>query len=63
MRAITTIFLDNALCAILDHIEQTPDLDPNLPGLIEFKSALIKRVQHLQLEDQLGISSENSCSA
>jgi hypothetical protein len=50
MRAVTTIFLDNSLRAILDHIEQTPDLNPDLPGLVEFKNTLIQRVQ--QIRDQ-----------
>ena len=53
MRTITTIFLSNSLCAILDHIDQTPDLNPDLPGLLEFKETLIKRIQQLQREDGL----------
>lgn len=63
MRAFTTIFLDHSLSAILEHIEQTPDLDPNLPGLIEFKNTLLQRVQQLRNEGRLGLSGEDSCVA
>jgi len=51
VRTITAIFLRNSLCGILDHIDQTPDLDPNYPGLLEFKETLIKRIQQLHRED------------
>ena len=52
MRTFTTIFLDNSLSAILEHINQTPDLDPDLPSLFEFKETLLKRIQHLRNEDR-----------
>lgn len=51
MQAITAIFLNNSLRAILDHIEQTPDLDPGLPGLIEFKETLIAQIHQIQQGD------------
>ena len=60
MRAVTTIFLTNTLSAILDHIETTPDLNPDLPGLLEFKSTLLKRIEQLRNEDGLGLSGEAS---
>jgi hypothetical protein len=53
MRSIGTILLRNALSAIVDHVEQIPDLEPDLPGLIEFKEIVIKRIQELQREDHL----------
>ena len=56
MRTITTILLSNTLSGILDHIEQTPDLDPSYPGLLEFKETLLKRIQQLRREDLPGLS-------
>lgn len=63
MRAVTTIFLSNTLSAILQHIEETPDLDPELPGLLEFKQTLLQRIQQLRNEDTLGVSDEGGCAA
>jgi hypothetical protein len=63
MRAITAIFLDNSLSAILDHIDQTPDLNPDLPGLVEFKNILLQRIQQLRTEDQAGISGQSKHAA
>jgi hypothetical protein len=63
MRAATTILLTHTLSAILEHVEQTPDLDPDLPGLIEFKETLIQRIQQLRNEDHLGLSGEGACAA
>ena len=63
MRAVTTIFLSNTLSAILQHIEETPDLDPELPGLLEFKQTLLQRIQQLRNEDTLGVSDEGRCAA
>jgi hypothetical protein len=51
VRTLTTIFLDNTLGAILEHIDQTPDVDLDLPGLLEFKETLLKRIQQLRSED------------
>lgn len=51
MRAFTTIFLTNSLAAILEHIEQTPDLDPDLQGLLDFKTNLLERIEQLRNED------------
>lgn len=63
MRAATTIFLTHTLSAILEHVEQTPDLYPDLPGLIEFKNTLIQRIQQLRNEDNLGLSGGDACAA
>ncbi len=63
MRAVTTIFLTHTLSAILEHVEQTPDLDPDLPGLIEFKETLLQRIQQLRYEDHLGLSGDDPCTA
>ena len=52
MRTITTIFLDNSLSAILEHINQTPDVDPDLPGLLEFKQTLLQGIQQLRNEER-----------
>ena len=54
MRAFTTILLTHTLSGILEHIEQTPDLDPNLPGLVDFKITLLKRIEQLRNEDLPG---------
>jgi hypothetical protein len=62
MRAVTSIFLTNSLCALLDHIEETPDLNPDLPGLVEFKDTLIKRIEQLRNEDRIGLSGEDNCA-
>lgn len=56
MRAFTTIFLTHTLSAILEHIEQTPDLDPDLPGLVDFKTTLLERIEQLRNEDLPGLS-------
>jgi len=50
MRAITTIFLSNTLSAILEKIEETPDVDQQYPALLEFKRTLIQR---MRTEDQI----------
>ena len=63
MRAVTTIFLTNSLAAILDHIEQTADLNPDLPGVLEFKETLIKRIEQLRNENHLRHSSKDNCAA
>ena len=52
MRTITTIFLDNSLSAILEHINQTPDVDPDLPCLLEFKQTLLQGIQQLRNEER-----------
>jgi len=52
VRTITTIFLDNSLSAILEHINQTPDVDPDLPGLLEFKQTLLQGIQQLRNEER-----------
>lgn len=51
MKTITTILLINTLRATLEHVEQTPDIDPNYPGLVEFKRTLITQIHKLQTED------------
>jgi len=53
MRAITTIFLSNTLSAILEKIEETPDVDQQYPALLEFKRTLIQRIHELRTEDQI----------
>ena len=62
MRAATTIFLTHTLSAILECVDETPDLDPNLPGLIEFKETLIQRIQQLRNEDAFGLSGDEACA-
>jgi len=56
MRTITAVSPRNTLCAILDHVSHPPHLDPDLPGPLEFKANLIKRIQELQREDYLHIA-------
>ena len=63
MRAFTTIFLTHTLSAILEHIEQTPDLDPDLPGLVDFKNTLLERVGQLRNEDLPGFSAPHTQAA
>ena len=63
MRTVTAVFLRNTLCAILEHVDETPDLDPDLPGLLEFKETLIQRIQQLRNEDLPGISGREAHAA
>ncbi|WP_348261337.1 hypothetical protein P8935_16205 [Telmatobacter sp. DSM 110680] len=63
MRAITTVFLTHTLSAILDHIEETPGLDPDLPGLLEFKETLTQRILQLRNEDLPGFSDPHTRAA
>lgn len=63
MRAITTLLLRNSLSTIIEVIEQTSDLDPALPGLLEFKTALTTQLDTLQHGEQLEISNEHTCPA
>ena len=48
MQVFTTIFLAETLRANVECVEQTPDLDQNLPGVIEFKDALRRRISMLE---------------
>lgn len=52
MKAFTTIFLTHTLSSILEYVEQTPGLDPDLPGLLDFKTTLLKRIEQLRNEDR-----------
>ena len=63
MRAITAIFLDNSLSAILDHIEGTPNLDRSLPGLLEFRETLLKRIEQLKAEDRRELPVEGASAS
>jgi hypothetical protein len=54
MSTVTAVFLRNTLCAILEHVDQTPGLDPDFPGLLEFKETLIQRIQQLRNENLPG---------
>ena len=63
MKAFTTILLTHTLSAILEHIDETPDLDPNLPGLLDFKATLLKHIEQLRNEDLPGISGPHAQAA
>lgn len=49
MKVLATILLINTLCAILDHIEQTPELDHSHVGLVEFKRTLSDQIDTLRV--------------
>jgi hypothetical protein len=55
MSTVTAVFLRNTLCAILQHVDQNPGLDPDFPGLLEFKETLIQRIQQLRNENLPGL--------
>ena len=48
MQVFTTIFLAETLRANVECIKETPDLDQNLPGAVEFKNTLQKRIAMLE---------------
>jgi hypothetical protein len=56
MRAFTTIFLTHTLSTILEHIEQTSNLDLELPELLDFKTTLLNRIEQLRNEELPGLS-------
>ena len=56
MRTVSAVLLRNTLCAILEHVDQPPGLDPDLPGVLEFKATLLQRIQQLRNEDLPGLS-------
>jgi hypothetical protein len=63
MRAIATIFLTNSLCAILDHIDQNSDLNPDQPGLLKFKETLIERIHQPSKEYPARLSDQSKRAA
>ena len=48
MQVFTTIFLAQTLRANVECVQETPGLDQNLPGAVEFKDALRKRIVMLE---------------
>jgi hypothetical protein len=48
MQVFTTIYLTATLCANVRHVEQTPGLDLNLPGVREFAETLLRKVEELK---------------
>jgi hypothetical protein len=48
MQVFTTIFLAETLRANIECVEETKGLDQNLPGAIEFKQTLRKRIAMLE---------------
>lgn len=48
MQVFTTIFLAETLRANVECVEETPDLDQNLPGAVEFKDTLRKCISMLE---------------
>ena len=48
MQVFTTIFLAETLRANVACVEETADLDQNLPGAVEFKDTLRKRIAMLE---------------
>ena len=62
VRAVTSIFLSNTLAAILETIQETPDLDPKDPALLDFERSLIQRIHELRTDEQFRVVAEgNSC--
>jgi hypothetical protein len=48
MQVFTTIFLIETLRATVECIEETDGLDQDLPGAVEFKQTLRKRIGQLE---------------
>lgn len=48
MQVFTTIFLAETLRANVECVEETADLDQSLPGAVEFKKTLRKRIAMLE---------------
>ena len=48
MLVFTTIFLAETLRATVECVEETDGLDQDLPGAVEFKQALRKRISMLE---------------
>lgn len=48
MQVFTTIFLAETLRANVECVEETDGLDQNLPGAVEFKQTLRKRIAMLE---------------
>jgi hypothetical protein len=48
MQVFTTIFLAETLRANVECVEETDGLDQDLPGVVEFKQALRKRIAMLE---------------
>ena len=63
MRAITTIFLDHSLSAILEYAEETSGNNPDVPDLVEFKATLRQQIRKLRNEDSFAASGEDICAA
>ena len=48
MQVFTTIYLAETLRANIECVEETEGLDQQLPGVLEFKSTLRKRIAMLE---------------
>jgi hypothetical protein len=48
MQVFTTIYLANTLRANIECVEETEGLDQQLPGVLEFKHTLRKRIAMLE---------------
>lgn len=63
MKSFPTILLLHTLDATLEYMEQLPDLDPQSPGLLDFKDALSAEINKLQAEDGQSSSKEEKHAA
>lgn len=59
MRVFTTIYLAETLRANIECVEETQGLDQQLPGVIEFKQTLRKRIA--MLENRGFYESDDDC--
>ena len=59
MQVFTTVFLAETLRATVECIEETDGLDQNLPGAVEFKQTIRKRIT--QLESRGFYESDDLC--
>jgi hypothetical protein len=55
MKDFSRILLINILRATIDHVQQSPDIDPTHPGVRELQHALLKQIVRLQGGESYGI--------
>jgi hypothetical protein len=55
MKDFSTILLINILRATVDHVQQSPDIDPTSPGVRELQRTLLKQIVRLQGSESHGI--------
>ena len=55
MKDFSTILLIKILRATVDHVQQSPEMDPTHPGVRELQHTLLKQIARLQGSESHGI--------